>query len=498
MVLNNSCIQFTMVDVLILVVVSTTLFIPIVVYFYFKHKYSFWSKQGISGPKPIPFLGTLYCYKGTVHEDEYEISKYGRLIGCYDVVTPVLMVTDPEVIKEVTVKRFSSFNANHLFFGDKILKQMLVQKSGEEWKKMRSHTTPMFTASKIKTMLPTIEESGKVLITHIDKYVESQGGENVPIKLRGYMGLFSIDIISKVAFSTDIQAFEKGESDEAIKKFTGLSQPSTVKYILSMFMPRKLRELMEFSVFPRDCIEYTLSFLRTVVEQKKQEGNKVAKKENEKFLDLFIKADVFTDEEILANAVMIFGGGLETTRTSLVLCLYFLSFHQEIQEKLFQEIKDLYDKEKFDADNIMAAEYLGAVVNETLRYYPPITRVDRIATEDVTLNSGITIPKGGIVRFPIYSIHHQEEYFPDNMEFKPERFIPENRESVKDVFISFFTGQRNCLGMRFASLEIRWVIGHLVLKYKFTRPPNDKETYRKLPANGQFLCSDVVLYIERR
>jgi cytochrome P450 len=211
-----------------------------------------------------------------------------------------------------------------------------------------------------------------------------------------------------------------------------------------------------------------------------------------------MKADVFTDEETVANATLMFAAGFETTRTSLVLCLYLLSFHQEIQEKLYQEIKDLYEKGKFDADNITAAEYLDAVVNETLRYYPPVTRVDRIATEDVTLNSGIRIPKGGIVRFPIYSIHHQEEYFSDNMEFKPERFLPESLESVKDVFIPFFTGPRNCLGMRLASLETRLVIGHFVLRYKFTRPPNDKENYKKLPANGQIMCPDVVLYIERR
>jgi cytochrome P450 len=375
---------------------------------------------------------------------------------------------------------------------------MLVQKCGEDWKRMRSHATPMFTASKIKTMFPTIDESVEGLKTQLDKYLESQGGGKVPIKLRGYLGLFTIDIITKVAFATDIQAFDKGESHEMIKKISGVIEPPTLKLILLMFTPWKLREFLEFSVFPHDCLDYTLSFIRAVVEQKKREGNRVVGKGKENFLDSFMKAGIFTDEELLANSLMIYGAGYETTRTTLLLCVYFLSFYQEIQEKLYQEMKDLYDKGKFDVDNIMAAEYLEAVINETLRYYPPITRVDRFAMEDVTLNCGIRIPRGGIVRIPIYSIHHQEEYFPDHMDFKPERFLPENRESIKDVFLPFFTGPRNCLGARFALLEARKTIAHLVLRYKFTRPPNDKETYRKLPANATVICPDVVVVVERR
>jgi cytochrome P450 len=138
------------------------------------------------------------------------------------------------------------------------------------------------------------------------------------------------------------------------------------------------------------------------------------------------------------------------------------------------------------------------VINETLRYYPADTHVDRVALGETILSNGLKIPKGGVVRIPIYHIHHREEYFPHHQDFNPERFLPENKDSLnKNAFIPFFTGPRNCLGMRFAYLETKWTMTNVILQYKFSRPVDDKDDFRKVPANATLICPDVYVVVEK-
>jgi len=66
------------------------------------------------------------------------------------------------------------------------------------------------------------------------------------------------------------------------------------------------------------------------------------------------------------------------------------------------------------------------------------------------------MPKGSAIIVPIYAVHHMKEYFPDPEAFKPERFLPQNKDNMNPyTFLSFVVGPRNCIGMRFALLEAK-------------------------------------------
>lgn len=69
---------------------------------------------------------------------------------------------------------------------------------------------------------------------------------------------------------------------------------------------------------------------------------------------------------------------------------------------------------------IKQMEYLDMVVNESLRLYPPGSRLERICKKTVELN-GVTIPKGMVVMIPAYVLHRDPEYWPEPEEFRPER-----------------------------------------------------------------------------
>lgn len=79
----------------------------------------------------------------------------------------------------------------------------------------------------------------------------------------------------------------------------------------------------------------------------------------------------------------------------------------------------------------------------------------------------LVIPKGMAIQIPSYAIHHDPKYYPDPEKFQPERFSPENRSTLTPyTFLGFGQGPRACLGSRFALLEVKTIMFHLLRRLK--------------------------------
>jgi cytochrome P450 family 9 len=76
--------------------------------------------------------------------------------------------------------------------------------------------------------------------------------------------------------------------------------------------------------------------------------------------------------------------------------------------------------------------------------------------------------KGVSIMMPFYEFHHDEKYFPDPQKFDPERFNEENRKKINpDAYMPFGSGPRNCIGSRFALMEMKAIIYYLLLNFSF-------------------------------
>jgi cytochrome P450 family 3 subfamily A len=115
---------------------------------------------------------------------------------------------------------------------------------------------------------------------------------------------------------------------------------------------------------------------------------------------------------------------------------------------------------------------------ESLRLYPPVVGVERVAGQDYILeNTGIQIKKGQIIHFPIYSIHRDPDNFPEPNSFKSERFFPENRSYHPCAYLPFGGGPRNCVGMRLALLEAKLALIQVVYRFKFSTTSKTSVNY---------------------
>uniref|UniRef100_A0A4W5R7K2 Cytochrome P450, family 3, subfamily A, polypeptide 65 n=1 Tax=Hucho hucho TaxID=62062 RepID=A0A4W5R7K2_9TELE len=106
--------------------------------------------------------------------------------------------------------------------------------------------------------------------------------------------------------------------------------------------------------------------------------------------------------------------------------------------------------------------------NKSLRLYPIMLRLERVAKKTVEIN-GIVIPKDCVVLVPTWALHRDLEIWSDPEEFKPERFSKENKESIDPyTYMPFGAGPRNCIGMRFALIMIKLAIVEILQSLTFS------------------------------
>ena len=150
---------------------------------------------------------------------------------------------------------------------------------------------------------------------------------------------------------------------------------------------------------------------------------------------------------------------------------YVLATHPEIQEKLLEELEEaiviLGDMALYDFVNSL--DYLDRVLYEVLRLYTPGFLFDRRCNETCTIN-GITIPSGVDVFMPPYVLHRDPTLWPDPERFDSARLSPENRATQEpSSCMPFGMGPRQCIGTRFALLEIKTAMLKILSKIKFQR-----------------------------
>ena len=129
-------------------------------------------KLNVPGPKPLPFLGNILEAKryGGLHLMHLDFfKKYGKVFGICLGGRPSLVVGDPELLKQITVKDFPSFRNRFQFqrpFTETFAKAVFVARD-ETWKRIRNTLTQTFSAGKMKLMVPLIEKSCDTLVEKI-------------------------------------------------------------------------------------------------------------------------------------------------------------------------------------------------------------------------------------------------------------------------------------------------------------------------------------------
>ncbi|OWF53937.1 cytochrome P450 49a1 [Mizuhopecten yessoensis] len=179
-----------------------------------------------------------------------------------------------------------------------------------------------------------------------------------------------------------------------------------------------------------------------------------------------------TSEMISNNLVDLFIAGLDSTAMALTFLFYQLARSPDKQEKLFDEIRDhIPVSGHIQEDVLFHLPYLKACLKESLRLVFPVSiGSTRILNKDIQL-LGYNIPKGCIVAGGNSVIGKDPTYFHHPKEFLPERWLRTGQTHIHGFAqLPFGFGPRDCIGKRFAEMEVYICVAKIVRNYRITLP----------------------------
>jgi len=419
-----------------------------------------------------------------------------------------ILIIDQSLIKQMFIKDFDHFTGKQqVDLGNKYLNNALFALEGEKWRQARHASTPVFTSGKLRKMSRLMKKVADELITQLNKFALS--GEEVDAK--DLSSRFTVTVIANAGFGIDVNAFEpQGEQFyKMAEQLTGKGRTTwdLIKLIVIFSLPKFLSRQFKLDFhdgvkFFNDIIDQRLKmnmetkrndmvdlFTETMMGNVSEEDKKEAAKDLEGSELTSVKK--FTKEEMdtlmRGNLFAMFLAGMELPAIMMSGCIFFLARNQDIQERLFLEIKDANIDENLEYNVIMNLPYLDMVVRETMRHSTFTDGRWKCSKDYQVPGTNVVIPKGMGVTISAYGISMDERFFPNPTEFNPEHFNTENKENRSSTTeLVFSIGPRQCIGNRFAMLQLKTGIANMVSKFCIRPAPSLPEKYEPDPKSGTF------------
>lgn len=218
-------------------------------------------------------------------------------------------------------------------------------------------------------------------------------------------------------------------------------------------------------------------------------------------VDLLINhEEKFSDDEIRTHLLTMQITASDTTTNLVASCIMFMAIHQDVQQKVFDEIVDIFRGNfEIDYERLNELRYLEMVLKETLRLFSPLPAMVRETIDDCDLGTGKTVRKDTKIMILSYVLHQRRDIWGrEAWKFDPENFSPEN-VSKRDPysFIPFGSGVRNCIGQRYSMIASKVFIVEMLRAFKFNTKLTDKDMKMRLAFTGK-LASEHLVTIEER
>ena len=451
-----------------------------------------------------------------------------KVFGYFLFGQPQFIINDADLAKRVLIKDFEHFSDLREFDqNSKIADLFLTSLKGDEWKKMRSMMSGVFTSGKLKLMAKHIAKVGLNFEEHVSKLAEK--GDDCCMKELG--SLITLDGLASAGYGVETNSFKDLNNEFRVKAMTVIGAPG---YTTSMRMTKmmtvaiapKLAKLLNFEIMPSDCVAYFEKIIKDTYQQRLESGtrrndiidmmideikNKNEKKnvnENEYDKDAAIDTkglgtlkEAGYDEEslLVANALLLFMVGFDTTSMGFAIVAHKLACYPELQDKVLNEIDDVIgSNDDVTYDLVQKLKYMDNFINEVYRHNDIMVAHERLCSKDYKVpDTDFIIPKGRYVKIYFAPFLKNPDYFKNPNEFDPDNFLPENKPNKFGVQI-FGHGPRNCIGMRYANMTIKICLVYLLRNHKVVQGPRFKKDLEFDPQNPANFKDGVFVKVESR
>ncbi|XP_014469181.1 PREDICTED: cytochrome P450 4C1-like [Dinoponera quadriceps] len=435
----------------------------------------------IPGLTTLPFIGTLdllrQTEKGRVDWLLSLMHKFkDGIFLLWMGPQPIIYIYKPDQFKAVLSSTVLIEKSVHYNFYKEWLGTGILLSSGKEWMQFRKLFSPPFHFN-MERFGVIISEKTEIMLKSLEKVITENQGKAIDII--PILDHFSMDVVCEIILGINPQDVEFNYIDNIQRLLKLISirinQPWLwINWIFNLsHVGRKYNEtLRNVNEFSKDIIR-NKQFTRTVLNDKSQDNDDetAAKTKRKAFLELLLdlnknKNNLFTTEELRGHINSFVFATYDTTVTTLSWVLFCLGNNLEHQEKVHEELEDIFRDWQGPASpkQLSQLKYLDRVIKESLRLYPTVPLIGRKVTDDINLG-GYAIPKDSTIVLAIILLHRDPTIWPDPLKFDPDRFLPENMIHPY-AFVPFSAGPRNCLGQRLALLQEKIALTAVLRKWR--------------------------------
>lgn len=188
--------------------------------------------------------------------------------------------------------------------------------------------------------------------------------------------------------------------------------------------------------------------------------------------------DPIGEQEIHDQVVAIVTPGSETVASTIMWLLHVLAEHPEHADKVCAEVESVTDGRPVAFADVRSLRHTNNVVVEAMRLRPAVWILTRRAVTDTSLG-GYRIPAGADIVYSPYAIQRDGKSYAHNLDFDPDRWLPERVKDVPKYAMSpFSVGNRKCPSDHFSMAQLTLITAALATKYRFEQVSGSRDATR--------------------
>lgn len=373
----------------------------------------------------------------------------------------ILLINDPALAKDVLTDPLEIFPKNDLMVGAlaPLVGDSIFVSSGERWRRQREMVDPAFSHMRINRAFGAMQNAVDDYVMQLDQRAKDQSAFSLDFA----MSELTADIICRTIFSSPLAGQVAREVFESFGVFE--EQVASVNLFQLIFGKpwaevRQPTEVLEACERIRSQIGVLLDPRLANLDAHDDIVAAIAVAEDKN------TGARFTREELIDQIGVFFLAGHETTASVLTWVFFVLAMRPDVATLVRDEVDAVIGQRDIRFEDVKQLSVIRSVFRETLRLYPPITFIPRVAAEATTIG-GVRVKRGAMLMLSPWTAHRNEALWEQAACFDPMRFHADGNAASEGVFMSFGLGPRICIGAAFATIESALIIASLVRRYDF-------------------------------
>uniref|UniRef100_A0A182SDZ0 Cytochrome P450 n=1 Tax=Anopheles maculatus TaxID=74869 RepID=A0A182SDZ0_9DIPT len=429
----------------------------------------------LPGPTAYPVIGNCLdiAKKDLISREMSEAYKnYGPLARVWIFVFPMFVVFDPNDLKVILSSKKHTNKSMFYKLLHNFLGRGLITSSGHKWSSHRKLIQPSFNIQILEKFVDTFTDSASSLIDKLPK-------EETILNVTEYVNNCVIDILNEAVLGVPVKAADKTEMEQSPFRQGKVVAPYRITHPWLLF--NSIYKLTDAATAELNQKKQLDDFSRKMIRRRREILKTLTPSDRRCLLDFMIEISDenpdFTEDDIIDEACTFMLAGQDSVGAAVAFTLFLLARHQDHQAKCYEEIQRHIGTDCSKpptAEGIRELRHLEACIKESLRLYPSVPLMARKIGEDVRVGK-YNLPAGTEIMILPYATHRLEHIYPDPERFDPERFGDGAPHQNPYAFIPFSAGPRNCIGYKFAYIEMKTVISRVLQNFHLSPAPGKEE-----------------------